>query len=74
MRGLWRPVGSVDGDVNDSRIDSLNDSVKATYDAIIGQFGKQVAKQPFVMSDASIVQKYDPFPETNSIQTYIKFL
>lgn len=40
----------------------------------IGQFGKQVAKQPFAMSDASIVQKYDPFPETNSIQTLIKFL
>ena len=39
----------------------------------IGQFGKQVAKQPFVMSDASIIQKYNPFSETNSIQTYIKF-
>ena len=39
----------------------------------IGQFGKQVPKQPFVMSDASIVHKYAPFPETNSIQTYIKF-
>ena len=39
----------------------------------IGQFGKQMQKQPFVMSDASIVQKYNPFPETNSIQTYIKF-
>lgn len=40
----------------------------------IGQYGRQVAKQPFAMSDASIVQKYDPFPETNSIQTLIKFL
>lgn len=43
------------------------------FHPVIGQFGVQMAKQPFVMSDASIVQKYDPFPETNSIQTYIKF-
>jgi len=39
----------------------------------IGQFGRQVAKQPFVMSNVAIVQRYDPFAETNSIQTLIKF-
>lgn len=44
------------------------------YHPYIGQFGQQVHKQPFAMSDATIVRKYDPFSETNSIQTYIKFI
>lgn len=40
---------------------------------VIGQFGHQISKQPYSMSDALIVRKYDPFREVNSIQTIIKF-
>lgn len=41
---------------------------------IIGQFGKLIDKQPYVMPNAEIVRKYIPFSEVNSIQTLIKFL
>lgn len=44
------------------------------YNPSIGKWGQPVAKQPFAMSNANIVSKYDPFPEVNSIQTIIKFI
>lgn len=44
------------------------------YNPSIGQWGHKIDKQPFAMTDAAIVQKYNPFPEVNSIQTIIKFL
>lgn len=43
------------------------------YHPYIGQFGRQIPKQPFVMPNAALVKKYDPFPETNSIQVIIRF-
>lgn len=50
--------------------------VKLQYHSLhqyIGQFGKSIAKQPYAMTDASIVSKYEPFSEVNSIQTIIRF-
>ena len=44
------------------------------YNPSIGHWGNQIQKQPFAMSNAAIVCKYQPFPETNSIQTIIQFL
>ena len=43
------------------------------FHPFIGQYGKQIDKQPFAMTDATIVRKYNPFSEVNSIQTIIKF-
>ena len=43
------------------------------YHPYIGQFGRQMHKQPFTMPNAEIVRKYNPFLEVNSIQTLIKF-
>lgn len=43
------------------------------YDPRIGMWGHLEAKQPFAMSDANIVSRYNPFPEVNSIQTIISF-
>ena len=43
------------------------------YHPYIGQFGRQMHKQPFTMPNAEIVKKYNPFSEVNSIQTIIKF-
>ena len=44
------------------------------FNPSIGKWGNQIQKQPFAMSNAAIVSKYQPFPETNSIQTIIQFL
>lgn len=44
------------------------------YNPSIGKWGYPIQKQPFDMSNAAIVSKYQPFPETNSIQTIIQFL
>lgn len=44
-----------------------------SFHPYIGQFGKSIVKQPFAMTDAGIVSKYEPFSEVNSIQTIIRF-
>lgn len=43
------------------------------YNPIIGQFGLQIARQKCVRLNADMVRKYNPFQETNSIQTIIEF-
>lgn len=39
----------------------------------IGQFGRQIHKQPYTMPNTEIVRKNNPFSEVNSIQAIIKF-
>ena len=43
------------------------------YNPSIGLWGHKTDKLPFAMTDATIVNKYNPFSEVNSIQTLIKF-
>lgn len=40
----------------------------------IGQWGQQMQKHPYAMTNAAIVSNYQPFPEVNGIQTIIKIL
>lgn len=44
------------------------------YNPSIGQWGNVMPKQPYAMNDATIVNKYSPFPEVNGIQTIVKFI
>ena len=44
-----------------------------SFHPYIGNYGRRIAQQPYVMSDAEIVSKYEPFSEVNSIQTLIVF-
>ncbi|MBR3449332.1 MAG: hypothetical protein IKH24_00655 [Bacteroidales bacterium] len=44
------------------------------FNPSIGQWGNVIPKQPFAMNDAAIVNRYNPFPEVNGIQTIIKFV
>lgn len=43
------------------------------FNPLIGQWGEQMQKHPFAMTNATIVSNYQPFPEVNGIQTIIKF-
>ena len=44
-----------------------------SLNTFIGQYGEIIPKPRFVMTDAGIVNNYDPFNEVNSIQTIIRF-
>lgn len=41
--------------------------------SFIGEFGRQISKQPFEMFNKDIVEKYDPFRFVNSIQAIVVF-